>query len=193
MQVPLFPLSTVLFPQGVLPLRVFEPRYLTMVGDCMRKGSEFGVVLVTKERESGKPAKFHQIGTLARIEDFDQLDDGNLGITCRGNQRFSVIEHHLQDDQLINAQIDVLKDNEIQELPEEFSPMREFVRDLCAREELRDWARTIDPDWENADWLSCRLAELLPLSMESRQALLEMSCQKRLSKLSEVMRENKLI
>ena len=80
-KIPLFPLSTVLFPSGVLPLRIFEPRYLSMVSDCMRNESEFGVVLITQGREAGQPAQFHHTGTLARIIDFDQLDDGFLGIT----------------------------------------------------------------------------------------------------------------
>ncbi len=193
--VPLFPLSTVLFPQGLLPLRIFEPRYLTMVGDCMRNGSEFGVVLITEGREAGKPARFHQIGTLARIEDFDQLDDGHLGITCRGGHRFSVIEHSIEDNQLIFADVDTLYEAEtdLEALPEGFASMREFVRDLTQRDELKEWAESINPDWENADWLSCRLSELLPLTMESRQALLEMNLSERLTQLSSVMRQNKLI
>ena len=195
LRVPLFPLGTVLFPQGVLPLRIFEPRYLTMVGECMRGGTEFGVVLITEGQESGMAAKFHQIGTLARIEDFDQLEDGHLGITCRGGSRFSVIEHTLQADQLICADVTILGDDDDNNilLPEDFSSMREFVRDLTKRDELKEWARAIQPEWENAEWLSCRLSELLPLTMESRQALLEMPLPDRLIQLSGVMRENKLI
>ena len=195
LRVPLFPLGTVLFPQGVLPLRIFEPRYLTMVGECMRSGSEFGVVLITEGREAGMAAQFHQIGTLARIEDFDQLEDGHLGITCRGGRRFSVIEHTLQDDQLIYADVTIIGDNDDNNilLPEDFSSMREFVRDLTKRDELKEWANAIQPEWENAEWLSCRLSELLPLTMESRQALLEMTLPDRLVQLSGVMRENKLI
>ena len=193
--VPLFPLSTVLFPQGILPLRIFEPRYLTMVGECMRNGSEFGVVLLAEGKEAGSPTRFHQIGTLARIEDFDQLEDGNLGITCRGGQRFSVVEHSLQDDKLICAEITVLDESDKDDisLPTDYSSMREFVRDLTKRDELKEWTRSINPEWDNADWLSCRLSELLPLTMESRQALLEMALTDRLTQLSSVMRENRLI
>lgn len=193
--VPLFPLSTVLFPQGLLPLRIFEPRYLAMVGDCMRNGSEFGVVLITDGQEAGGPARFHQTGTLAQIEDFDQLDDGHLGITCRGGRRFSVVEHSLQDDRLICADIELLNEEEQDpgSFPEDFSSMQEFVRDLTQREELKDWAHSINPDWDNADWLSCRLSELLPVTMESRQVLLEMNLSERLTQLSNVMRQNKLI
>ena len=194
-KVPLFPLSTVLFPEGVLPLRIFEPRYLSMVAACMRNGSEFGVVLIIQGREVGRPAGFHQIGTLSRIEDFDQLDDGFLGITCRGGRRFTVLEHAVRDDQLVYASIDMLTDMSADELilPEDFPSMREFMRNLMKRGELKEWVKNIDPEWDNPVWLSYRLSELLPLSMERRQALLEMPLTERLSRLSSIMRENKLI
>ncbi len=194
-EVPLFPLTTVLFPHGVLPLRIFEPRYLSMVAECMRNGSEFGVVLIIESREPGIPARFHQIGTLARIEDFDQLDDGHLGITCRGSQRFKVLEHAPQEDLLVHAVIETLTDAapSLTDLPEALPSMRTFLRDLMKRDELKEWLKTIDPDWDNPLWLSCRLAELLPLSMESRQILLEMPLAERLSQLSRVMRDNKLL
>lgn len=194
-KVPLFPISSVLFPQGMLPLRIFEPRYLSMVAACMRQDSEFGVVLITEGHEAGRPARFHQIGTLARIEDFDQLDDGYLGITCRGGQRFKVLEHAVRDDQLVHARIEILGDMLIEELtlPQDYPSMREFMRDLMKRDELVEWQKTIDPQWDSPQWLSCRLSELLPLSMESRQLLLEMPLNERLAQLSSVMRDNKLI
>ena len=81
MQVPLFPLNTVLFPGGPLPLRIFEPRYLAMVSDCVSNDSPFGVLLIRKGGETG-PASTHEVGTLARISDWYQGSDGLLGITA---------------------------------------------------------------------------------------------------------------
>ena len=195
LKVPLFPLSTVLFPQGVLPLRIFEPRYLSMVAECMRNELEFGVVLITAGSDAGEPARFHQIGTLARIEDFDQLDDGYLGITCRGGRRFKVLEHALNDDHLVEAGIEILADTaaDLSVLNEDFPSMIKFAHDLMKRDELKEWLKSIDPQWDNPQWLSCRLSELLPLSLESRQTLLEMPLTDRLTQLSNVLRENKLI
>lgn len=194
-KIPLFPLTTVLFPQGILPLRIFEPRYLSMISDCMRNDSEFGVVLITQGHEAGEPAEFHQMGTLARIIDFDQLDDGFLGITCRGGSRFSVTEHGIEQDSLIYASIDLLSPTltDHDELPKEFHSMKDFIKNLMKQEELKPWVDSIDPDWDSPDWLSYRLAEILPLSMESRQALLEMPLNERLSQIGAVMREHNLI
>jgi len=194
--VPLFPLNLVLFPGGVLPLRIFEPRYLTMIGECMKNGRPFGVVLSAGTGQSDGARRFHTVGTLAQIEDFDQLEDGFLGVTCRGTARFNVQEHRLQDDQLILADVEIIEttDSEIDEgLPVNIEKMTIFLRNLCEQADLKDWASTLRPDWESQDWLSCRLSELLPLSIESRQALLEMSHFRRLSHLSKVMQENKMI
>jgi len=88
-ELPLFPLRTVLFPGGLLPLRIFEPRYVDMVGRCMREGGEFGVLLITDEvgAETGPVASLAEIGTTARVVDFHALPDGLLGLMCRGARR----------------------------------------------------------------------------------------------------------
>jgi len=192
-EIPLFPLSTVLFPEGVLPLRIFEPRYLAMVGDCMRNGTGFGVVLISEGNEEGSAAKFHQIGTIARIHDFDQLEDGHLGLSCRGDVRFNVVRHDVQDDQLIIAEVIPIVEESYLEISPEHHAMSQFIRDLYKKEELKAWAESIEPQWGNGEWLGCRLCEILPLSLESRQALLEMNSAERLEYLSRVMTENQMI
>ena len=89
MQIPIFPLGSVLFPGGVLPLRIFEPRYIDMVSKCMRESSEFGVVLIRQgaearlSRDTEQPEIF-TVGTMARIIDFSQADHGLLGIVAQG-------------------------------------------------------------------------------------------------------------
>jgi len=192
--VPLFPLGLVLFPGGVLPLRIFEPRYLTMIGECMKNGSNFGVVLATPATGASQKSGFHTVGTLAQIEDFDQLEDGFLGVTCRGTSRFNVQDFYLQDDQLIVAEVETLRIEEKEDAQfAEVEKMTNFLRKLSEQEDLKDWSETLRPDWNNQQWLSCRLSELLPLSIESRQALLEMPPGKRLHKLSKVMQENNMI
>lgn len=193
LHIPLFPLGTVLFSGGVLPLRIFEPRYLSMIGDCMREGTGFGVVLIAEGREAGKAAGFHHIGTLANIEDFDRLDDGHLGITCRGDRRFRVIECAVQEDQLITADVELLAEQVMPPLPDSYPEMKRFLQGLYRREELRVWADSIIPDWDNGHWLACRLIEVLPLAAEGRQALLEMEAGERLVNLARVMAENDLI
>ena len=97
---PLFPLNTVLFPRGPLPLRIFETRYVDMVKRCMREGVCFGVVLVQGGSEVGQAPGYADIGTSARIIDFNLLQDGLLGITCRGERRFRVLRRWREADGL---------------------------------------------------------------------------------------------
>src|SRR3954451_7087360 len=87
-QLSLFPLNTVLFPGGPLPLRIFEPRYVDMVRKCMREGAPFGVLLIRSGQEVGEVSSAASIGTSARIVDFHQMPDGLLGLICTGEQKF---------------------------------------------------------------------------------------------------------
>ena len=105
MQVPLFPLRTVLYPGGPLPLRIFEPRYVDMIGRCMKTDSPFGVLLIKEGSEDG-PATTYEVGTLARITDWYQGSDGLLGITALGEQRFRLISSRREADGLNVGEIE---------------------------------------------------------------------------------------
>ena len=89
--VPLFPLNTVLFPGGVLPLRIFEPRYLDMVSDCLKSDTGIGVVLIKDGAETGKAADTYDTGTLSGISYWHKRPDGILGVTLKGDQRFRIL------------------------------------------------------------------------------------------------------
>ena len=175
-ELPLFPLNTVLFPGGILPLRIFETRYLDLISTCLRTDSGFGVVTIHEGRETGSPpTRIHPVGTLARIVDFDQLDDGLLGITCLGTQRLRVVDHHARPDQLLIAQVRWLPDDPAQSTLPSHEPLVRVLRDLLDREELAPYRRFLTPDWENAAWVGNRLAEILPLPPHVRHTLLEMN------------------
>lgn len=178
-ELPLFPLKTVLFPGGILPLRIFETRYLDMVSRCMRTDSGFGVVTIHEGNEAGdQPVSIHTVGTLARIVDFDQTDDGLLGITCLGVQRLQVVGHRIQPDHLLVGQVFGLPDDPAQPPLPSHEPLARVLRDLLEaleNGEPRRHARFLAPDWENATWIGNRLAEILPLPLSVRQALLEMT------------------
>lgn len=175
-ELPLFPLDTVLFPGGILPLRIFETRYLDMVSACLRADSGFGVVTIHEGTEAGsQPVTIHPVGTLARIVDFDQLDDGLLGITCLGVQRLRVVGHRVQPDQLLLGQARWLPDDPILPPLHSHEPLVRTLRDLLGREELVSYTRFLIPSWEDAAWVGNRLAEILPLPLGIRQALLEMT------------------
>ena len=169
---PLFPLNTVLFPGGPLRLRIFEPRYLDMVSRCMRENSNFGVALITEGREAGGTARTTGIGTTARIVDFERLDDGLLGITARGEQKFSIIGVKTQSDGLNIAEVNLLPDEPAMEIPEELGILVDLLKQAMVQ--IGAAYGDVPPSYGNATWVGMRLAELLPLPMPEKQQCLEM-------------------
>ena len=171
MKIPLFPLNTVLFPTGRLQLRLFEPRYLDMVSRCLRSNSGFGVCLIRKGNEVGKAVDFFAMGTYATITDWDQMDDGLLGISVSGERRFRVKRSEIQQDKLCLAEVSWFDDNE-QCLPVSYQGFADLLKEIANRYQLS----LADEHFGEANWVSQRLAELLPFDMSVRQTLLEMDC-----------------
>lgn len=171
-ELPLFPLGTVLFPDGPLPLRIFETRYTDMVRRCMREDSPFGVVLIIQGAEAGAVSGVARTGTTARIIDFSRLDDGLLGIKCRGERRFRLLHSWRQDDGLNMGEVEFLEPSAVVAVPDD---CRHLARPLQqAWDELREHYGEVTPRWDDANWLLGRLTELLPLPMPQKQQLLEM-------------------
>src|SRR5512133_2137823 len=131
MRVALFPLSTVLFPQGVLPLRVFEARYLDMVRDCMREGTVFGVCLITDPRASevSRTTALAEVGCLARIEAWDMKQLGLLHIRAVGQDRFRLLRSEVQADGLALGEVELIDPDDDEPVPAEHRP----CVDLLAR------------------------------------------------------------
>lgn len=170
---PLFPLNTVLFPGAPLRLRIFEPRYLDMVSRCMREDSGFGVALIVNGREAGGAAQTVPIGTLARIVDFEQLDDGLLGITARGERRFRILHVHQESDGLNVCQVEWCDEEPRAEVPPEQAVLAELLR--RAVEQIGPAYGDFTPAYEDATWVGMRLAEILPLAAVERQEMLELN------------------
>jgi len=171
-RIPLFPLHTVLFPDGQLPLRIFEPRYVDMVTGCLRQDSPFGVALIREGHEVGEAASTHRVGTLARIEDFNEQPDGLLGITARGGERFSILGTEVTASQLILADVEPLAEAPAIQLPEQYQPWVDSVLDII--NQFGYHYADFDYKCRQAGWLGYRLAEFLPLPPEQKQQLLEM-------------------
>ena len=172
--VPLFPLRTVLFPGGPLPLRVFEPRYLDMVSRCMKDEAPFGVVLLVDGAEVAgvSASRTVTIGTLARITDWYQGTDGLLGITATGTERFRLLSAEQQSDGLNIGEVELLESEPRTAVPDEFSAWPSLLRAVL--DDLGKLYEAIEKDYEDAGWLGFRFAEILPLDMELRQQCLEM-------------------
>jgi uncharacterized protein len=169
-ELPAFPLRTVLFPGTALRLRIFEPRYLDMVSRCLREDVGFVVVLIRAGSEVG-PATTHEIGTLARIADWDRMSDGLLGITARGVERVRLHASRRQPDGLLLAQAERLG-------PDPTRPVEaRHTAAIAALESLRalagDGAPGVERIPDDAAGVAARLAPMLPVSALEKQGWLE--------------------
>ncbi len=172
--VPLFPLRTVLFPGGPLPLRVFEPRYLDMVSDCVKHDRAFGVVLLAEGPEVGGDltASMMTVGTMAKIVDWYQGTDGLLGITAMGTDKFRLLTTERRASGLNMGEIAVLESEPADCIPDEFQRWPEILRAVV--DNLGTLYETTGRHYDDASWLSFRFAEILPIEIEQRQQCLEM-------------------
>lgn len=171
LEIPLFPLQTVLFPGGPLPLRIFEPRYVDMISRCLKTGVGFGVLLIRSGEETG-PAATHDIGTVASIVDWDQLSDGTLGVVVLGGARFVLRSARRQEDGLNLGEVELLEPEPAVPLPSRFADMARLLEGVF--EDLGPHYLHVTPDFEDAGWVGCRLAELLPIDIEHKQHCLEL-------------------
>lgn len=172
MHVPLFPLNTVLFPGGPLPLRIFEPRYLGMISHCLRNESPFGVLLIRDGDETGSSTT-HNVGTLARITDWYQGSDGLLGITAIGEQRFRLISSQRQDDGLNIGDIEVLDNEPNLPLPDEYQEIATILAGVL--DDLGRLYESLERHFDDASWVTSRFVEILPIDLEEKQRCLEQS------------------
>ena len=166
---PIFPLRTMLFPDSRLPLRIFEPRYIDMVSKCMKDSLEFGVIL---SRESNDPKMFetYNIGTMAKIIDWEQGNDGLLGITTIGTNKFKLLGMNKQEDGLNIGDVEII------EREGDFKPTENFSNLVSLLKAILDDINLYNDDekkFESASWVSFRFAEILPLKLEDKQKCLE--------------------
>jgi hypothetical protein len=153
-----------------LPLRIFEPRYLDMISECLKRDTPFGVLLIRSGSETG-PAKTYDVGTLARITDWYQGSDGILGVTAIGERRFRLISAHGQPDGLTVGEIELLQAEGHASLPDEYKPLAHILAGVL--EDLGRLYESLDKRYDDAAWVGYRFAEILPISPEQKQSCLE--------------------
>jgi Lon protease-like protein len=171
-ELPLFPLNTVLFPGGPLPLKIFEPRYLDMVSRCLREQSGFAIVLLGEGEEASAATTFAATGTEARIVDFDRLEGGLLGISCIGCERVRVVEAWREADGLNRGRVLDIAADPVVPLPPDQAWLRDVVMQVLP--EAEDTYRHVERR-DDAAWIANRLAEFLPLTLADKQTLLELA------------------
>lgn len=171
-RIPIFPLNAVLFPGGILPLKIFEQRYLDMAALCMKENKPFGVCLIASGGETGAAAEPHPVGTLAEIGNWEMEQLGILMITAQGGRRFRIIESRVGPDKLLEASVELLADAVPTALPakrERLLPLlRRVVNDL-GNERIPEPHR-----YDEAEWVGYRITEFLPVQNLAKQKLLEL-------------------
>lgn len=170
--VPVFPLNSVLFPGGVLQLRIFEARYLDMVSRCLRDDSGFVIALINSGQETGGDATVFSIGTLVSISHWDSTSDGLLGITAQGRQKVTIGERSVGKDRLMMAAIEPFEPEPARELPPEFTGLANLLEKIL--QEIGSPVNQLEPALTDAAWVAGRLTEVLPIPLKTKQDLLEM-------------------
>ena len=192
-RIPLFPLPLVVFPGGRLPLKIFEPRYVDMIGRCMREEAGFGIVMIRRGQQvlQGPGAALPSIctvGTYMRIIDFDRRDDGLLSIMVEGDVKVSIRDNRSQDDGLMLGDVEFLPLDEDVPVPEALEHLGTMLERFAEHEMVRQLGLTIN--YESAAQVSARLTELLPCPDPVKQFLLELSDPiERLEQIDQVVRE----
>ncbi len=172
-EIPLFPLNTVLFPGGPLPLRIFEARYIDLVRRCLREGVGFGVVLITEGEEAGAALTATcDVGTYAKIVDFSGEPDGLLGIEARGERRFRIHGRSRARDGLNLAEVEWLPEERRVPLPDEFAELGPALDSVL--HQVGEPYESLERQLDDSAWVAGRLAELLPLPPAHKQHCLEL-------------------
>jgi uncharacterized protein len=186
----IFPLGTVLYPGGTLPLKIFEQRYIEMTKTCLRDERPFGVCLIREGREVGNPAVPESVGCLATIERWDMPQLGLFHLVARGGDRFRLLETRAAKNGLLSGTIERLAPD----APDtEVDPAcREVLKLIIERVGEASFPSPLALD--DPSWVSYRLAEVLPLDARVKQDLLELNdARERLARLRQVLVEKGLV
>ena len=171
LQLTIFPLNAVLFPGGLLPLRIFEQRYMDMAKTCLRNDEPFGVCLIRSGREVGEPATPESVGCTAKIIEWDMQQLGVLSVKTLGGQRFRVVESEVTDAGLTRASVEMLPVDADTNLPEEFGACANVLKAVISEHGAQIMAAPFR--FDSASWVSARLTEILPVPLAAKQKLLE--------------------
>ena len=185
----LFPLTINVLPGAYLPLQIFEPRYIDMVKDCLSKERGFCIVLIKEEKEFSKlKAQHSATGTYVEVVDFNQLENGLLGITVQGKYRAQILDRKEQEDGLLLGNIVQSKEADDICLEADYENIWRVLREISEHPEIKKLQLEID--FSNSSSVAYNLASLLPISPLDKQLILESSSNKtRLESLQEILKK----
>lgn len=169
----LFPLNTVLFPGSILPLKIFEQRYLNLIKDCMKQQTGFVIVLISDGKEVGTTPQIYCAGCYVEIIDWESLPNGLLGISVQAKHRVRLSNSSVRDDGLLLAEtspFEATLDNKLPP-PKAFEPLSDTLKQLLNHPFAQQYKDKVD--FNNTADICYRLSELLPISNKQKQLLLE--------------------
>lgn len=170
---PLFPLNTVVFPGGQLPLRIFEPRYLDMVKQAIADGTPFGICGIREGQETGTPAVPYDVGTRVVVTDWDMPQTGILHIDTQAQDRFVIRKLRTEPSGLLIGTVESVSSEAATPIPDDLELAVEILRHIV--NEYGDTHFAAPHEFDNAVWVGYRLSEVLPLKHSIKQNLLEMN------------------
>jgi uncharacterized protein len=191
MEIPIFPLRTVLFPGGLLPLKIFEQRYLDMTKECIRDSSPFGVCLIRDGGEVGAPAVPYPVGCTARITEWDMPHLGMFHLLCCGESVFRITEHWVGKNGLAHAVVELRPAPASMALPQEHQALADLLRKIIDKLGKTNFPSPVMLD--DADWVCSRLIEALPLEPEFKQRMLELGdISARLNEIGAILQDRRV-
>ena len=170
-ELPIFPLGTVLFPDGLLPLRIFEQRYLDMTKACILDDAPFGVCFIRDGKEVGEPAEPFEIGCSARIAEWDMPHLGMFSLLCRGEQRFRIVERWVESRGLQRARVRPMEASPAQDLPARHAGLGVLLERIVQQVGANNFPQPLRTG--DAQWVARRLCETLPLESALKLRVLE--------------------
>lgn len=201
--IPLFPLHCVLFPGGILPLKVFEPRYVDMVRDCMKHETPFGIVLIKSGHEVGPAAEPETIGCLAHIAHWDMVTLGVLLLRIQGGVRFRILETRELANHRIAARIELMSADSAAPITDIHlscaKALKIIIDDINAKGQAEQGAAfespfTLPAQLNDTGWVANRWCEILPIPLKARQKLLELDdAQSRLAVVHQYLRQHEIV
>ena len=169
----LFPLNTVLFPGSILPLQIFEQRYLDLIKNCMKQQTGFVTVLISEGKEVGATPQIYSTGCYVEIIDWESLENGLLGISIQAKYRARLSHSSVRDNGLLLAEASPMKStlDDNPALPDRFKPLSDTLKELLEHPFAERYKNNVD--FSNTADICYRLSELLPVSNKQKQLLLE--------------------
>ena len=168
--VPLFPLKSIVLPGGIFPLRIFERRYIDMVKSCIKDDAGFCIVLVRNDTKDKYIDDIYNYGCYVKITDWNQLEDGLLGITVEGQSKVHILNSKLNKNNLLCGNIEKISDEREYMIPQKYLILSKFYKKIYPG--IKNFISYKNERYSDASWVGFRLTECLPLDSNTKNKLI---------------------